>query len=52
MVKAQAGKAQPTLHALQEDAGSWTQLGSTHQDASRMLFSCYLATQLLPSSEP
>lgn len=52
MVKAQAGKTQPTLPALQEEAGSWIQLGSTHQDAARMLFGCYLATQLLPSSEP
>lgn len=51
MVKAQTGKTLLALPALQEEAGSWIQLGSTHQDAGRMLFGCYLAAQLLPSSE-
>lgn len=35
--------------AHQETAGSWIQVGPTHQDGGRMLLRCYLATRLLPS---
>lgn len=41
-------KLNQTLSAHQERAGSWIQVGTTHQDAGRMLFGCYLATRRLP----
>lgn len=31
---------------------AWSNLERHIEDAGRMLFGCYLATQLLPSSEP